>query len=65
MGYYALVSASLVVEHRAPGAREALVEAELLPDLEALLAAERAALDEPVDAPVRETVCVACVVETI
>ena len=50
-------------EERAPHAREALVEPELLPHLEALLAAERAALDQPVHTPVRVPVLVAVLVE--
>ena len=47
----------------APHAREPLVKPELLPHLEALLAAERAALDQAMDAPMRETILVAVFVK--
>ena len=60
---HSLVLGRLRAEHGLPHAGKSLVKAELLPHLEALLAAEGAALDQAVDPPVREAVLVALLVE--
>ena len=59
-----LVLSPLCVEDRFPHQGKAFVEAELLPHLKTLLAAERAALDQAMDAPVRETILVAVFVKS-
>lgn len=60
-----LIVLSTLCVDGAPRRRKPFVEPDLFPDLESFLAAERAPLDQAVDAAVGVAVCVADVVESV